>query len=82
MDRGRRLIRHWHRARDSLHATNLAFAAAVGRGVPLAEQLALAHEVARLQDEERRLATAARSFRLSPAFWITTIPNTLPGALG
>lgn len=82
MDRARRFALHWHRAKDRLRATTLAFADAVARGVPLEDQLALAHEVAQLLDEESRLATAARRFPLRPAYWATTIPSTLPSALG
>lgn len=33
------------------------------------DELALASEVARLQDEQRRLATVARRFPLHPAYW-------------
>jgi len=79
-----RLVREWHLARDSLRSANLAFAAAVGRRASMAEQLTLAREVAYLQDLEDRLATAVRATRARRGFWapVTTIPGTLPGALG
>ena len=77
-----RLVRNWQLAKDSLRSANLAFAAAVGRRATMAEQLTLAREVAHLQDQEHRLASAVRAQRLRRGFWTPmTIPSTLPGAL-
>lgn len=83
MDESSRLVREWLAAKDSLRATNLAFAAAVGRRAGMVEQLTLAREVAHLQDEEHKLASAVRARRQRRGFWApATIPGTLPGALG
>lgn len=75
-----RLVRDWQFAKDSLRSANLAFAAAVGRRATMVEQLALAREVAYLQDHEHRLATELRARRVRRGFW--TAPMTMPGALG
>lgn len=75
-----RLARDWQFARDSLRSANLAFADAVGRRAPMVVQLALAREVAHLQDEEHRLASEMRARRVRRGFW--TAPMTVPGALG
>lgn len=83
MDDSRRLVRDWHAAKEMLRDTNLAFAAAVGERALMADLLAMAREVGRLQDEEHRLATEVRSRRLRRGLFApVTFASTLPSVLG
>jgi hypothetical protein len=49
----RKRYRHWRTTKEALETANTVFAAAVGRRAPERQLLALAHDVARLQEEER-----------------------------
>lgn len=84
MDEKAVTVRDLRKAKENLRATNLAFAAAVGRRADEAELLALAREVGVRLEEEYKLAAAARRMRFSLSdFWVpTTLPSTLPSVLG
>lgn len=83
MDDSRRLVRDWQLAKQLLREANLAFAAAVGERALMVKLLAMAREVARLQDHEQQLATEVRSRRLRRGlFTPMTFPSTLPSVLG
>lgn len=83
MDDSRRLVREWQAAKEMLRDANLAFAAAVGERAAHGELMAMAREVARLQDHEHRLAMEVRSRRLRRGFFTpVTFPSTLPSVLG
>ena len=56
----------WLRSHDQLHAANCRFADGVAAKRPEAELLALAHQVALLQDQERLNLSSLSALRIWP----------------
>ena len=71
----------WLRSHDKLHAANSRFADGVARQLPEAELLALAHQVALMQEQERQNLSALSALRIWPRRSPVERPSLPAGSL-